>query len=178
MDKFTEKNRPKNIIKEQTELKKRLEVEITRNREEKRGLFPNLIPCRLRVEGTWGLLCGMAHHCLMLNRTMNVQFLDSAFFDQQYFRCEECPNPETREELLELVEDFPDCFDCIDRSSVSFNRKNIGTKKVTRKIKQVDGVVTTEEVFLCLSCYESFLEVEAASHDSQQEGDPFENFFT
>ena len=122
---------------------KKLRIEVSPNT----FLLPNQqIKCRLRIKGTWGFLCGVQQHCLMLNKHMNVMFLQGNDI-LDFFDCNECPNPKKRDEILEFYKDQPNCLFC---------KENLATKK--KKIKQfIQGRPITEytekEFNLCLSCF-------------------------
>lgn len=110
------------------------------------------VKCSLRIEGSFGFLCGHVHHCLMLNRSMNSSFLDKNTTND-FFLCKECPDPQKRVELLEIYHNQPNCDSC----QVNMATKKIPTKMIREK-KGIwipfdkDMVMNQEFLMLCISC--------------------------
>ncbi len=101
----------------------------------------DMVPCRLRVKGTFFVKNGVKQQCTMLNRTINI-----TFGDDLSFKCGECPDPAKRDELLAQYKDVPECGYC---------GKNIATKEVPRDIVLFPNEPTIKAgVRLCISCYE------------------------
>lgn len=100
----------------------------------------DMVPCRLRVKGAFGVRGGIKQVCTMLDLSINI-----TFGDELAFKCAECPDPKRRDELLEQLKDAPDCACC---------GKNMASETVTQDVVLVPGEPpVTAGSQLCRSCY-------------------------